>query len=48
MKNQSNKKSKICDDKCLQYAIIGALKHRNIGKYPERITKIKPFIKQYE
>ena len=41
--------SKNSDDKSFQcYAIIAALNYRNIGKHSERITKIKPFIKQYE
>ena len=35
------------DDKCFQYAIIVALKYQNIKKDPQGITKIKPFIDQY-
>ena len=34
------------DDKCFRYAIIAAQK--NIGKHPEIIIKIKPYIDQYE
>ena len=35
------------DDKCFQYAITVALNHEQIKKDPQRITKIKPFIDQY-
>ena len=35
------------DDKCLQYALTVALNHEQIKKDPQRITKIKPFIDQY-
>ena len=35
------------DDKCFQYALTAALNHRNIKKDPQRISKIKPFIDQY-
>ena len=35
------------DDKCFQYAITLALNHEQIKKDPQRITKIKPFIDQY-
>ena len=38
---------KNCDDKCFQYAITVALNHELIKKYPQRITKIKPFIDHY-
>ena len=41
--NPKNKK----DCKCFQYAITAALKHQNIKNNPERISKIKPFIDQY-
>ena len=34
-------------DKCFQYAITAALNHEQIKKDPQRITKIKPFIDQY-
>ena len=41
--------SKNSDDKSFQcYAIIAALNYKNIGKHPERITKIKPFINQHK
>ena len=47
-----NKKTAIhpknSNDKCFQYAIITALNHENIGKYRERITKIKPSNNPYE
>ena len=30
-------------DKCFQYAVTVVLNHEEIGKNPERITKIKHF-----
>ena len=36
------------DNKCFQYAVTVALNHEEIGKYPERIVKIKPFINKYK
>ena len=46
-----NKKSTINpknnDDKCFQHAVTLALNLDNINKHPQRITKIKPFIDQY-
>ena len=41
--NLQNKK----DDKCFQYALPVALNHEQIKNNPERISKIKPFIDQY-
>ena len=35
------------DDKCFQYAVILALNLDNINKHPQRISKIRPFIDQY-
>ena len=35
------------DNKCLQYAITVALHHQEIGKDPQRLSKIKPFINNY-
>ena len=35
------------DDKCFQYALTVALNYEQIGKDPQRTTKIKPFIDQY-
>ena len=35
------------DDKCFQYAVTLALNLDNIDNHPERISKIKPFIDQY-
>ena len=32
------------DNKCFQYAVTVALNHQKIGKHPERISNIKPFI----
>ena len=34
-------------NKCFQYAITVALNHKEIGKHPEGITKIKSFINKY-
>ena len=46
-----NKKSTINpknnDDKCFQYAVTLALYLNRIDNHPERISKIKPFIDQY-
>ena len=41
--NPQNKK----DDKCFQCAVTAALNHQNIRRDPQRISKIKPFISQY-
>ena len=35
------------ENKCFQYALTVTLNHEKIGKDPQRITKIKPFIDQY-
>ena len=35
------------DDKCFQYAVAVALNYQEINKNPERISKIKSFIDQY-
>ena len=35
------------DHKCFQYAVILALNLDNIDNHPERISRIKPFINQY-
>ena len=35
------------NDKCFQYAVTLALNLDNIDNHPERISKIKPFINQY-
>ena len=35
------------DGKCFQYALTVALNYQNIKKNTERLTKIKPFIDQY-
>ena len=35
------------DDNCFQYALSVALNHQNIGKKPQRISKIKPFMDQF-
>ena len=41
--NPINKKN----NKCFQYAVTVALNYEKIKKDPQRITKIKPFIKKY-
>ena len=41
--NPQNKK----DNRCFQYDFIVALNHEQIKDHPERISKIKPFIDQY-
>ena len=35
------------DNNCVQYALTVALNHQNIANSPQRISKIKPFINQY-
>ena len=35
------------DDKCFQYAVTLALNLDNINKHPQRISKTKPIIDQY-
>ena len=35
------------DNNCFQYAITIALNHQNIDSNPERISKVKPFINNY-
>ena len=35
------------DNKCFQYAIIAALNYQNINHNPERISKLKLFINNY-
>ena len=35
------------DDKCFQYAITTALNYQNVKHHPERISKLKPFINNY-
>ena len=37
----------LSDNKCFQYAIIAALNYQNINHNPERISKLKPFIDNY-
>ena len=44
-KSTINPKNK--DYKCFQYAVTVALNHDKINKYPQRVSKIKPFIDQY-
>ena len=40
--NQENE-----DDKCFIYATIASLNHHKIDHYPERISKLKPYVKEY-
>ena len=35
------------DNKCLKYAIAAALNHNEINNHPEKISKLKPFINNY-
>ena len=35
------------NNECFKYALTVALNHENIGRNPQRITKIKPFIDTY-
>ena len=35
------------DNNCFQYAVIAALNRQNIDHHPERISKLKPFINNY-
>ena len=35
------------DNDCFMYAITVALNHQEIGRHPERISKIKPYISKY-
>ena len=35
------------DNSCFQYAITAALNYQNIGHHSERISKLKPFINNY-
>ena len=45
--NRSTINPKSKDNKCFQYAATLALNLDNIDNHPERISKIKPFIDQY-
>ena len=36
------------NEKCFQYDITVALNYEQIKKDPQRISKIKPFIEQYD
>ena len=46
-KQKGNNKSRNNDDKCFQYALTVALNYEKIKKDPQRISKIQPFIDQY-
>ena len=37
-----------CNNWCFQYAATVALNHEEIGKNLERISKIKPFVGEYD
>ena len=47
-----NKKATInpknMDDKCFQFALTVALNYEQIKSHPERISKFKPFINEYD
>ena len=46
--NEKNNKSiNKKGNKCFQHVITIALNHEEIGKHPERITKIRSFINKY-
>ena len=44
----ATKNPKNNDDKWFQYALTVALNYEQIKKDPQRISKIKPFIEQYD
>ena len=44
---QSTINPKNNDYKCFHYAVTAALNHDKINKHPQRVSKIKPFIDQY-
>ena len=35
------------DNNCFQYVIVAALNHQNIDHHPERISRLKPLINNY-
>ena len=35
------------DDKCIIYAIIASLNHHEIDNHPERVSKLRPYINDY-
>ena len=35
------------DNECFKYAVTAALNHKKIRKDPQRISKLKPFINNY-
>ena len=48
LKNKkATRNPKNSDNNCFQYALIMALNYQNIKKDPQRISKITPFINQY-
>ena len=46
-KKATIKPKKTKNNKCIQYAITVALNHKEIGKDPQSLSKIKPFISKY-
>ena len=46
-KSKSKNKSKYNDNNCFQHALTVALNYQNIKKDPQRISKMKPFIDQF-
>ena len=35
------------DEECFRYAVTVALHHKELGKDPQRVSKLKPFAKRY-
>ena len=49
LKNEeATKNPKNSHNNCFQYALTVVLNYQSIRKYPQRISKIKPFINQYD
>ena len=48
LKNNKTINLKNNDDNCFQYVLTVALNYQNFDKNPQRISKTKPFINQYD
>ena len=48
LKNKKTVNPKNNDDNCFRYVLTVASNYQNIGKNPQRISKIKPLINQYD
>ena len=46
LKNKKNTLNPKINDMCFKYAVAIALNHGDIGKHPERLRRIGPFIVQ--